>query len=428
SLITELAAGTPTTQSIADQRPDPSTWARSIELRLDRVNQILGPVHEGEELGEILPEDVERILTALGCQVQPGCTQDSLQWTVTVPPYRYRDLEREIDLIEEIARLYGYDNFCDSLPDKTEPGYLSAEEFLKRKLRSQFRAVGLTELVQYSLVKPEEQTQIRLDNPLFTEYSSLRTDLLSGLIDACQYNIEQGNGVLNGFEIGRVFWRAEEGFAEADAIAGILGGNITQGNWVRAGRSEPMTWYQAKGVLESVFSRCGLTVEYQPDHSDPRLHPGRTASLWLQGEKLGKFGQLHPQLRSERGFPDQVYVFDLDLELILEALDRDEILTPRFQVYSTYPAIDRDIAFFAPLQVSVAEIERSTRKAAGNLLQSVEVFDEYKGESVPEGQRSLAFRLIYRASDRTLTDAEVEPVHQKVREALEEKFGVSLRS
>ncbi|NEO37946.1 MAG: phenylalanine--tRNA ligase subunit beta [Moorea sp. SIOASIH] len=428
ALITELAAGTPTTQSIADQRPDPSTWARSIELRLDRVNQILGPVHEGEELGEILPEDVERILTALGCQLQPGCTQDSLQWTVTVPPYRYRDLEREIDLIEEIARLYGYDNFCDSLPDKTEPGYLSAEEFLKRKLRSQFRAVGLTELVQYSLVKPEEQTQIRLDNPLFTEYSSLRTDLLSGLIDACQYNIDQGNGVLNGFEIGRVFWRAEEGFAEADAIAGILGGNITQGNWVRAGRSEPMTWYEAKGVLESVFSRCGLTVEYQPDHSDPRLHPGRTASLWLQGEKLGKFGQLHPQLRSERGFPDQVYVFDLDLELILEALDRDEILTPRFQVYSTYPAIDRDIAFFAPLQVSVAEIERSTRKAAGNLLQSVEVFDEYKGESVPEGQRSLAFRLIYRASDRTLTDAEVEPVHQKVREALEEKFGVSLRS
>lgn len=428
ALITELAGGTATTQSIADQRPDPSTWARSIELRLDRVNQILGPVHEGEELGEILPEDVERILTALGCQLQPIASQDSAQWKVTVPPYRYRDLEREIDLIEEIARLYGYDNFCDSLPDKTEPGYLSAEEFLKRKLRSQFRAVGLTELVQYSLVKPEEQTQIRLDNPLFTEYSSLRTDLLSGLIDACQYNIEQGNGVLNGFETGRIFWRAEEGFAEADAIAGILGGNITQGNWVRGGHSEPMTWYEAKGVLERVFSRCGLTVEYQPDHSDPRLHPGRTASLWLQGEKLGKFGQLHPQLRSERGFPDQVYVFDLDLDLILEALDRDEILTPRFQVYSTYPAIDRDIAFFAPLQVSVAEIERSTRKAAGNLLESVQLFDEYKGESVPEAQRSLAFRLIYRASDRTLTDAEVEPVHQKVREALEEKFGVSLRS
>ncbi len=428
ALITELAGGTPITQSIADQRPDPSTWARSIELRLDRVNQILGPVHKSEELGQILPEDVERILTALGCQLQPIGSEDSSQWKVTVPPYRYRDLEREIDLIEEIARLYGYDNFCDSLPDKTEPGYLSAEEFLKRKLRSQFRAVGLTELVQYSLVKPEEQNQICLDNPLFTEYSSLRTDLLSGIIDACQYNIEQGNGVLNGFEIGRIFWRAEEGFAEADAIAGILGGNITQGNWVTGGHSEPMTWYEAKGVLERVFSRCGLTVEYQPDHSDPRLHPGRTASLWLQGEKLGKFGQLHPQLSSERGFPDQVYVFDLDLELILEALDRDEILTPRFQVYSTYPAMDRDIAFFAPLQVSVAEIERSTRKAAGNLLESVQLFDEYKGESVPEAQRSLAFRLIYRASDRTLTDAEVEPVHQKVREALEEKFGVSLRS
>jgi phenylalanyl-tRNA synthetase beta chain len=150
--------------------------------------------------------------------------------------------------------------------------------------------------------------------------------------------------------------------------------------------------------------------------------------LWFQGERLGNFGQLHPQLRQERGLPDAVYAFDLDLDVLLDALDQDERLTPRFQVYSTYPATDRDIAFFSPVKVSVAEIERATQKAAGTLLQSVELFDEYQGESVPDGQRSLAFRLIYRASDRTLTDEEVEPVHQKVREALVEKFGVSLRS
>jgi len=428
ALITQLASGTPTSQKIADRRPEPSTWARSIELRLDRINQILGPVDLGEDTGEILPEDVERILTALGCQLQRSDSEIATQWIVTVPPYRYRDLEREIDLIEEVARLYGYDKFCDDLPDETEPGYLSIEEQLTRQLREAFRAAGLTELVHYSLVKPENETQIHLVNPLLTEYSALRTDLLSGLIDAFQYNLEQGNEALNGFEVGRIFWKEEEGLEEADAIAGIIGGDPTQGRWVKGGRPSPMTWYEAKGVLESVFQRLNLNVEYQPNRQDERFHPGRTASLWFQGDRLGNFGQLHPQLRQERGLPDAVYAFDLDLDVLLDALDQDERLTPRFQVYSTYPATDRDIAFFSPVKVSVAEIERATQKAAGTLLQSVELFDEYQGESVPDGQRSLAFRLIYRASDRTLTDEEVEPVHQKVREALVEKFGVSLRS
>jgi phenylalanyl-tRNA synthetase beta chain len=428
ALLTELAGGTPTVQEIADTRSHPSTWARSIELRLERINQILGPVELEEDTGEILPEDVERILTALGCQLKLNKSGTSVQWTVTVPPYRYRDLEREIDLIEEVARLYGYDNFCDELPEQAEPGYLSLEQQLIRHLREVFRATGLTELVQYSLVKPDDDKQIRLANPLFTEYSALRTDLLSGLIDAFQYNLEQGNGPLHGFEMGRVFWREEEGFEEADAVAGIFGGDPTQGRWVRGGRESPLSWYEAKGVLESVFQRLGLTVEYQPNRQDRRFHPGRTASLWLQGERLGNFGQLHPQLRADRGFPDAIYAFELNLDVLLDALDQDEILIPRFKPYSTYPATDRDIAFFAPLKVSVAEIERSTQKAAGTLLESVQLFDEYQGESVPKGKRSLAFRLTYRASDRTLTDEDVDPVHQQVREALVEKFGVSLRS
>lgn len=428
ALLTELASGTPTAQEIADTRSDPSTWARSIELRLDRINQILGSVDLGEETGEILTEDVERILTALGCKLQLQATE-SVQWMVTVPPYRYRDLEREIDLIEEVARLYGYDNFCEELPDKTEPGYLSLEQQMVRQLRESFRAAGLTELVHYSLVKPKDDNQIRLANPLLVEYSALRTDLLPGLIDAFQYNLEQGNGALNGFEIGRIFWREEEGLEEADAVAGIFGGDTTQGRWVRAGRELPMTWYEAKGLLESVFERLGLNnVEYQPNRQDDRYHPGRTASLWLQGDRLGNFGQLHPSLRAERGLPDAVYAFELDLDVMLDALDQDERLTPHFQSYSTYPASDRDLAFFAPIKVSVGEIERVTQKAAGKLLESVQLFDEYQGESVPEGQRSLAFRLVYRASTRTLTEQEIEPVHQKVREALMEKFGVSLRS
>jgi phenylalanyl-tRNA synthetase beta chain len=427
ALITQIAGGTPISQEIADTRPDPSSWARSITLRLERINQILGPVDLGDEIGEILAEDVERILSALGCQLQPQELSEGTQWTVTVPPYRYRDLEREIDLIEEVARLYGYDKFCEQLPDKTEPGFLSIDQQLTRQLRESFRAAGLTELVHYSLGKPEDEQQIHLANPLFVEYSALRTNLLAGLIDACQYNLEQGNGILNGFEIGRIFWREEEGLQEADAVAGILGGDPSQGRWVRGGREAPMTWYEAKGILESVFTRLGLNVEYQPNCQDHRFHPGRTASLWLQGESLGKFGQLHPQLRSERGLPDEVYAFELDLDVLLDALAQEEKLTARFQPYPTFPAADRDIAFFAPDKVSVAEIERATLKAGKPLLESVQLFDEYRGESVPQGQRSLAFRLVYRSSDRTLVAQEVESTHQSVREALVEKFGVTLR-
>ncbi|ACC79813.1 phenylalanine--tRNA ligase subunit beta [Nostoc punctiforme] len=430
SLISELASGILVQQEIADTRPDPSTWSRSIALRLDRVNQILGPIDLGEDTGELQGQDVERILTALGCQLTPSVEDSNHQptWSVSVPPYRYRDLEREIDLIEEIARLYGYNRFCDTLPEKSEGGYLPLDEELIRKLRAFLRAEGLTELIHYSLVKPGEDRQIVLSNPLFAEYSALRNDLLSGLIDAFQYNLEQGNGSLNGFEIGQIFWREEDGLQETEALAGIIGGDRTVGKWSKSGREEPITWFEAKGILESVFRQLALQVEFQPDCRDNRLHPGRTASLWIRGNRLGIFGQLHPQLRREKGLPDSVYVFQLNLDVLLDSLGEDEVLVPTFQPYSTYPASDRDIAFFAPVKISVSEIEKVITKAGKDLLESVELFDEYRGENVPEGQRSLAFRLIYRASDRTLTEAEVEPVHNKVREALVEKFGVNLRS
>ena len=426
TLINQLAGGIPVKQQIADTRSDSAASPRSIELRLDRVNSVLGPIELGETSGELQPEDIQRILTALGCLVTPSPNQERV-WMVSVPPYRYRDLDREIDLIEEVARLYGYDNFCDTLPDKTEPGYLSVEQQAARGLREAFRAAGLTELIHYSLVKPGQERQVVLTNPLFAEYSALRTDLLSGLIDAFEYNQSQGNGPLNAFEIGRIFWQEEERLEEADALAGILSGDPTQGKWTKGGSDQPMTLFEAKGVLESVFQRLGIKIEYQPSCQDSRLHPGRTASLWLQGNRLGTFGQLHPQLRKQRDLPDAVYVFQLDLDVLWDSLDQDEILTPRFHPYSTYPAADRDIAFFASIQISVAELERAITKAAGEMLESVKLFDEYRGENVPSGQRSLAFRLVYRASDRTLTNEEVESVHQKVREYLVEKFRVNLR-
>ncbi len=424
-LILELAGGTVTAQAMEDHRPE--TLTRSIELRLTRIHQVLGLVERGEDdLGELESAEVEKALRSLNCDV----TSTGVGvWNVTVPPYRFRDLEREIDLIEEVARMYGFNNFCDTLPEKGEAGALSLEQIVLRRLRSALRGAGLTELMHYSLNKSGNDREVVLSNPLLVEYSALRTNLMDGAIDAFQYNWEQGNGALNGFDIGHIFFQDEEGFGEAEVVGGIMGGDISRGRWPRSGKELPITWYEAKGLLDSVFDVLGLAVEYQPDGRDTtKLHPGRTASLWLKGERLGTLGQLHPQFAQERGLPDGVVVFEFDLDIIYKHFDEESSMVPVLAPFSTYPASDRDLAFFVDTKTSVAELERSMRKAGGKLLDSVELFDEYKGKGVPDGKRSLAFRMVYRTIDRTLTDADVDPLQQEIRDVLVDRFQVELRS
>ena len=424
-MIVELAGGEVVEQSVADSR---SKEVRVIDLRLTKVWQILGEVdREDESVLPLLSElEVEQTLKVLSFELERQPIEEGSYpiWKVTVPPYRYADIEREIDLVEEIARIYGYDKFVETLPARTEFGFLSADQEGGRLIRAAFRAVGLTEVMHMSLCSPTVSNQVKINNPVAIEYGALRDDLLSSLIDSCAFNINQGNGILNGFEIGRVFWLDEAGSDETDHIAGIFGGDPTVGTWQH--NSKPMNFYEAKGLLDSVFHNLNVVVEYQPDQKDSRLHPGRTASLWISGERLGTFGQLHPQLRAEKELPDEIYVFELDFYTLLDAMMKKSIIT--FQPFSTYPTSDRDIAFFAPLKFTVADIQRSITHVGGELLDSVSLFDQYIGKGVPEGSRSLAFRLVYRASDRTLTDADINPVHQKVRDLLEEKFQAVLRS
>lgn len=424
-LLTEVAGGTVQAQTAADHR---TPIQRSIELRLDRVNQILG--HVKGPKGKPIPlqaSQVVEILETLGFTLTET-TPDAV-WTVTVPPYRYRDIEREIDLIEEIARLHGYDQFCETLPSKTEPGYLPPEEKFTQKLRQVMRGAGLTEVLHYSWVKPGDDKLISVVNPLLVEFSALRTELLTGLINAFAYNLEQGNGPLNGFELGRIFWPEGKTLKEANAVAGILGGDPAVGKWSREGsRDRILSWFEAKGRLERIFEQMGLSIEFRTDPGDDRLHPGRTASLWINNTACGRFGQLHPQLCQDKDLPESTYVFELNQDVLLQEGPQTDAAI--FSTYSSYPAIDRDLAFFIATDTPVQEIEQAIWKAAksGQLLDSVELFDEYRGESVPEGQRSLAFRLVYRACDRTLTEDDVTPIHEKVRKTLADKLNASLRS
>lgn len=425
SLITELAGGSVSTQIVADNRH--GGFQNTIELRCDRLYQVLGKVKQGENLIDVPREDIVRILEDLGCKLEVK-SQSPLIWLVTVPPYRYRDLEREIDLIEEVARLYGYDHFTDTLPPQSQVGYIPSHLQIQRKIRSSLQGLGLTELIQYSLVSTN-QAQIKIANPLFSEYSALRSNLIDGLINAFEYNQAQGNGYLKGFEIGRVFWLEDGKKAEGDALGGIIGGDLyTDGIWTRSGKPQPITWYEAKGILESLFTTLKAPITYQAESNDPRLHPGRTAGLWLNKTRIGVFGQLHPQLCQERDLPNSVYVFELQLEPLIAFLDQKYLQIPTFKPYSTYPSVERDLSFFASTDLTVADIVNAIRKAGGKTLVDVKLFDEYKGTNVEEGKRSLAFRLVYRSSDGTLKDTDVDPIHNKIRDALTQQFAVSLRS
>lgn len=427
-LMQTLSEAQPVSQVTARTEIGKITPTRTLSLRVQRVREVLGTVVdlEPDRAVPLPPEKIQTVLETLGCTV--SSTTDDI-WAVTIPAYRYRDLEREIDLIEEVARLYGYNAFANTLPQAAAGGFLSPEAMLSQRVRQVFRGAGLTELLHYSLTKPVSEHQVVLANPLFTEYSALRTDLIDGLVEAFKFNLENGNGPLNGFEIGRIFWQEDSVPQETEVIGGILGGDARQGQWVTGKQNVPLTWFEAKGILDAIFLRLGLIVDYRPDREDPRLHPGRTASLWVRGRlRLGSFGQLHPELRQEKDLPDEVYVFQLNWPALVTCLASDRQKAVKFQAYSTFPSSGRDLALYAPVSVSVTELSRAISKSGGKLLESVTLFDEYQGESVPDGQRSLAFRLLYRAPDRTLTEEDIEPIHKKVRANLEKQFQVSLRS
>jgi phenylalanyl-tRNA synthetase beta chain len=433
-LILELAGGAVVGLTTFDQRPP---LERRLQLRLSRLIDVLGD--------EVRPEEVEEILSALGFQLSrsqavapkadPATATASVAccvWQVSVPPHRLRDVEREIDLIEEFARLYGYNRFSETLPTEPLVGSLSTRETLTRQIREVMRGIGLTEVYHISLCPADEDSSlVKIANPLSPEYSAVRKALLPGLVEAFRYNWAQGNGPLQAFEIGHVFAYAPpsspEPYQEAEHLGGILGGDLNPNDWRHHNR--PMDWFEAKGLLVSALERLGFTPEFRPDPPEaqsPLLHPGRQAGIWIEGSRLGLFGQLHPRLCQEKDLPEEVYGFELELDPLLASLERRGRV--QFSPFSPFPASARDIAFFAPLELSVAEIEEVIRQAAGPLLQSVQLFDEYRGQGVPPGQRSLAFRLVYRALDRTLTDAEVEAAQNQVRAQLEKHFPVTLRS
>lgn len=425
-LIARYAEGL-ATEGVAEAETSVSEPAK-IELSLDKVNGMLGT--------SLSSLEVKTIFSRLQFEVQ---TSGDGVWNVTVPSRR-GDISRDVDLVEEIARLHGYDEIPTTpIEGPTTTGALTKSQAIRRELRKLLTSAGLHEAICYSVTSPERTSlfkelagdvkPIALAMPMSEERSVLRTTLLPSLLEAAAYNLNRKNNDLALFEIGSVYHTDEPVLTrlpqEKPRAAFLLGGNRRAAGWNRS--AEPADFYDAKGVLEAVFARLGLQdrISYAAAQPDG-FHPGRTAAVKLDTERglevIGYIGQAHPELQREFDLPD-TFVAEFDLAPLYEYANRDIEYRP----LPRYPAMERDIAVVVDRGVTGGALSDAIASSAGELLESVRVFDVYTGERIGADKKSVALALVYRHGERTLTEEEVSEAHSKVLAKLEQSFGAELR-
>jgi phenylalanyl-tRNA synthetase beta chain len=294
---------------------------------------------------------------------------------------------------------------------------------------------GLVEVVTFSFLGEADFDRLRLpqgdalrravvlQNPLRADQGLLRTTLLPGLLQVLGHNYHRRVVDLAVFEVGRVFWPREGDALPYERLTlGLAATGVMRGSWNQAPLA--MDFYFLKGALEALLEVLGISgVRFVPEAEHPAFHPGRTARLLREGEVLGLVGELHPAVLENFELPARVVAAEVNLELLLDLASPQRA----YRELPRYPAVERDLAVLVPEDVPAAAIEEAIREVGGDLLRGVRLFDVYRGSPVPQGQRSLAFHLVFQASDRTLQDEEVTALVEKTTAALGERFGAVLR-
>lgn len=372
----------------------------------------------------IADADVERIFSSLGFTF----TSKKNAWVVTIPAYRF-DVSLPEDLIEEVARIYGYDH----IPTQPIRAALQANTTKETSqdlqgLRQALCHSGYHEVITYSfvdktlqaLLEPAEEARSLL-NPMTSEMEVMRTNLWSGLVNTLIYNKSRQQHRVRLFEIGKVFLTRGETLHQLPRIAGLMTGLVEAEQWGMPAREAD--FYDLKGDIENIL---GLThpiteLEYKPE-SHPALHPGQSAGIYYKGQKLGIFGALHPSVLEHLDINGKVYVFELDLMLMEQA--------PAHQLneISRFPEIRRDIALLVNGTIPAKQIQDTIREVAGDWLKDVFVFDVYQGKGITPGQKSIALAMILQHSARTLVDDEINDLMSRVISALKGHLGAELRS
>jgi phenylalanyl-tRNA synthetase beta chain len=402
-----------------------------IRLRGERVEGLLGmPIEQADQVAYL-----ERL--GFGVEVEG----DDL--VVEVPPDRHHDVTREVDLIEEVARIHGLDERLPStLPSSAgQVGGLRRDQRLRRRVEDALRDLGFDEIVGWSFTDSGEAEKLRfptddpraegvtLSNPLSEDQSVMRTTLLGSLLGAAQHNLSRDADRVALFESGRVYLsdpspgdfpgeRAAP-FAEPHRVGALTVGPLAPQSW--RGGGEAADFFTLKGVLEGLAARLGVSLAFEPA-AEPFLHPGRAARVLISEAEAGWIGELHPLVCREWDL-ESAAGLEVSLAALVEAASAGE---ETFEDVTTYPSVRQDLAVVVPTGVSAAQVRAAVLTGGGELLRSAEVFDLYEGEQLGEGRKSLALRLEFRAPDRTLTDEEVAARRKEIAAALTE-IGGALR-
>jgi len=412
-LILDIAGGVPgpVVEAVREaDLPKPQT----IALRRERLARVLGV--------RVVDSEVERILRALGL----GVINAADGWTVTAPTRRF-DLAIEEDLIEEIARIHGYDAIPTTLPGGAARVVSPTESLLSEgDLRRRMIARDYLEAINYAFVEDAllatwqaSDGAVPLANPLSAELSTMRTMLLPGLVSAVARNAARQQTRLRLFEIGKVFAATGEAPLETRRMAAAVCGDVAGEQWGAAAR--PADFHDIKGDLDSLAAAAGAVLDYRPSQA-PWGHPGRSAEVYRGNTRLGWIGELHPRLQRALDLDTPVLAFEIDLA----PLQRREL--PRAAALSRYPSVRRDLAFVVSEEVSWAALEATAKRAAGPSLRDLRLFDRYVGKGVETGCKSLAMGLILQEESRTLTDREVDEAVAAIVAALRGEHGAEIRS
>ena len=351
-----------------------------------------------------------------------------------VPSFRINDVTREIDLIEEIARINGYDKIAPTLPSKSQMPQISLEEKVTKQICDLMRANGLNEMITSSLIGKSlldkfmigfvPETTVYVENASSEEYSMMRQSLSASILNVAKYNFDNGQKNIWGYEIGKTYTittTADEkssGVKESKTLAGILTGNIENSKWQQ---TNLLDFYTVKGLLEQLFHTLGIErrIKLSEVNDIEHMHPYRTAQVLLLGKKpepVGYFGQIHPLLKDKMKLNQDAFIFELDLDAIISAVKET---VPRFKHLAQFPEVRRDLAFIVNEKVSFDELQKIIKSAVQqNIFKGSEIFDVYQGEHVDAGYKSLAFRIKMQDENATLTDEIIDKQMQTIREKL----------
>nr|QXM17590.1 phenylalanine-tRNA ligase beta subunit [Chaetoceros pseudocurvisetus] len=400
----------------------------NLTLHYENVIEILGPVkiNETNSSGNICASQITEYLKRLDFDFT--FDQQKLEWSVTIPTARIDDLEREIDLIEEIGRLHGFNNFVTNLPNVNNIGQEDFSYQIRKKLTSCFLNEGLNELMQYSLVNEGTENTIPLINPLINDYSTLRTSLLPNLVKIVSENLKQGNGILEGFEYGHVFtgnFKSE--YSEKEMVAGIFGGIKSKRQWDQS--LQTLSWFEGKGKIEELFKKLNFEISWKPvtgSNYKTIVHPYRTAELYASNNQcLGVFGQIHPILAKTYNIPGDIFLFEFNVDIIKTEFQNRNLAL--YEPYSTYPKITKDLSFVVNQEISFDQIQTTLLENGSEYLKTIDLLDEYRGTTIPENQTSLCIQLTFQSIEKTLLTKEIDEILKNLQTVLQNKYQVTIR-